>query len=155
MIRITRQTDYGIVLLTHMATRPADEVHTAKDAARWTRLPLPMVSKILKSLARSGILESHRGVKGGYSLSRRPDRIMVREVIEALEGPIGITECSHGQGFCEQEGGCPTRVNWRRINGVVRDALDRIPLTEMIAPQPSALVEVGPARVASPGGHTA
>lgn len=143
MIRITRQTDYGIVLLTHMATRPIDEVHTAKDAARWSGLSLPMVSKILKTLARGGLLVSHRGVKGGYGLARTADKITVGDVIHALEGPIRITECSHGPGFCEQETGCPTRVNWQRINNVVRDALEGIPLTEMVTPGPGPLVQVG------------
>jgi len=138
MFRITRQTDYGIVLLTHMATRPVDEVHTAKDAARWSGLPLPMVSKILKTLARASILVSHRGVKGGYSLGRRPERITVGDVIQALEGPISITDCAHGEGNCHQETACPTKVNWQRLNSVVRDALEKIPLTEMAATTTSA-----------------
>ena len=143
MLRITRQTDYAIVLLTHMATRPFDEIHTAKDAARWAGLPLPMASKILKALGRAGLVVSHRGVKGGYGLGRRPDRIMIREVIEALEGTIHITDCAQGAGSCEQEQGCPTRVNWQRINAVVREALDGISLTEMIAASPrSALLRV-------------
>jgi FeS assembly SUF system regulator len=145
MIRITRQTDYGIVLLTQMATRPLHEVHAAKDAARWSGLPLPMVSKILKTLARGGLLISHRGVKGGYSLARGADQITVGNVILALEGPIRITECSHGPGSCDQEIACPTRVNWQRINNVVRDALEGITLTEMINPAsaPAPLVQVG------------
>lgn len=142
MIRITRQTDYGIVLLTHMATRPVSEVHTAKDVARRSGVPLPMVSKILKTLARGGLLDSHRGVKGGYSMARGADKITVGHVIHALEGPIRITECSHGPGFCEQELSCPTRVNWQRINNVVRDALEGITLTEMIAPSPAPLVRL-------------
>jgi FeS assembly SUF system regulator len=110
-MRITRQTDYGILLLTQMAARPPQEVHTARDASARSGLPLPMVSKILKSLARSGILVSQRGVKGGYSLARRAERISIEEIIRALEGPIHITECTHGPGNCDQEQGCPTRVN--------------------------------------------
>ena len=135
-MRITRQTDYGILLLTQMATRPPQEVHTARDASARSGLPLPMVSKILKSLARSGVLVSQRGVKGGYSLSRRPDRITVEEIIRALEGPIHITECTHGPGRCDQEQGCPTRVNWQRINGAIREALEGVTLAEMASPPP-------------------
>lgn len=131
MIRITRQTDYGIVLLCSMAIRPADEVLAARDAAESTGLPLPMVSKILKSLARAGILASHRGVKGGYSLARRPDRVTVEEIVRALEGPIHITECTHGPGHCEQEKGCPTKVNWHRINVAIRSALEAVTLADM------------------------
>jgi Rrf2 family protein len=92
-----------------------------------------MVSKVMKTLAREGILSSHRGVKGGYSLARNPERITVGEVIRVLEGPIGITECAWSPGSCEQESVCPVRGNWLRISAAVRDALDRIPLTEMVA----------------------
>ena len=139
MIRITRQTDYGILLLSHLASRPIHDVHTAKDAARRSGIPLPMASKILKALAKAGLLASHRGVKGGYSLSVHPDQISIAEVIQALEGPIGITECSFNPGACEQEGTCPVRSNWLRISDAVRDALDRIPLSSMAMPQPANL----------------
>lgn len=142
MFRITRQTDYGFVLLTHLATRPLDEVHTAKDAAGWSGLPLPMVSKILKTLARAGLLVSHRGVKGGYSLARRPEAITVGDVIRALEGPISITDCAHGDGNCAQETACPTRVNWQRLNAVVSEALEKIPLTEMAGCDSPSLVQM-------------
>jgi FeS assembly SUF system regulator len=134
MIRITRQTDYGILLLSHLASRPIDEVHTAKDAARRSSIPLPMASKILKALAKAGLLASHRGVKGGYSLAVAADRISIADVIQALEGPIGITECSYNPGGCEQESSCPVRTNWQRISVAVRDALHRIPLSDMAVP---------------------
>jgi len=134
MIRITRQTDYGILLLSHLASRPIDEVHTAKDAARRSSIPLPMASKILKALAKPGLLASHRGVKGGYSLAVAADRISIADVIQALEGPIGITECSYNPGGCEQESSCPVRTNWQRISVAVRDALHRIPLSDMAVP---------------------
>lgn len=147
MFRITRQTDYGILLLTHMATVPSPQVHTAKDAARWTGLPLPMVSKILKTLAREGLVVSHRGVKGGYSLAQRPDRIPISRVIEALEGPIGLTECASYPGRCGQEGSCPTRVNWQRINIAVRDALDKVVLADMLTPTTGGLLRVERARL--------
>ena len=139
MIRITRQTDYGILLLSQMAASPPEEVHTAKQAAQQSGLPVPMASKILKALAREGLLESHRGVRGGYRLAASPDAITVGAVIRALEGPIGITECSYNPGGCEQEGCCPVRVNWQRISVAVIDALDKIPLSEMTAPHPAIL----------------
>jgi FeS assembly SUF system regulator len=149
MIRITRQTDYGIILLAFLAGRPADEVRTARDVATSFHLPLPMVSKIMKSLARGGILSSHRGVKGGYSLARNPETITVGDVIEVLEGPIAMTECASTPGSCETEKLCPVRGNWLRISVAVREALERIPLTEMVAPRsPGLLTLAGP----GPGG---
>lgn len=144
MIRITRQTDYGIVLLACLASRPPEQVLTARDAARECRLPVPMVSKILKALAREGILHSHRGVKGGYSLAMGPDEVTIGAVIGALEGPIGMTECSTVPGSCDQERLCPVRINWQRISQTVRSALEKIPLSEMIGIPRSPLLGVSP-----------
>jgi FeS assembly SUF system regulator len=149
MIRITRQTDYGILLLSHLAHGPIEDVHTAKDAARMSSIPLPMASKILKALARAGLLVSHRGVKGGYSLAVAADRITIADVIQALEGPIGITECSFNPGGCEQEPCCPVRTNWQRISVAVRDALGRIPLSDMAVPHSDAV----DARLRTIGSH--
>jgi len=134
MIRITRQTDYGILLLSQMASRPLSEVHTAKQAAQRSNVPLPMASKILKALARGGLLVSQRGVKGGYRLAAAAERISIGDVIQALEGPFGITECSFNPGSCDREGACPVQSNWKRISVAMRDALDRIPLSEMVMP---------------------
>jgi len=155
MIRITRQTDYGIILLAYLASRPPERILTARDAAHECRLPVPMVSKILKTLARGGILASHRGVKGGYSLARLPDRITIGDVIGALEGPIGITECSSNPGSCEQEPLCPVRINWQRISLAVRGALEKIPLSEMVGSPSPSLISLGPVSAggdAKPGG---
>lgn len=134
MIRITRQTDYGILLLSQMAGHPLLEVHTAKHAAQQSHIPLPMASKILKALAKGGLLVSQRGVKGGYRLAVSAENISLAAVIQALEGPIGMTECSFNPGACEQEGSCPVQSNWKQISLAMRDALDRIPLSDMVVP---------------------
>ena len=133
MIRITKQTDYGIVLLTHLASQPERHVNAPELAAE-TQLPLPMVSKILKLLVREGLLVSHRGVKGGYSLGRLPEEITMAEIIAALEGPIAITECIEVSSDCSHERICPVRSNWQRINDAVRGALERVTLAEMTNP---------------------
>ncbi|MEQ8766689.1 MAG: SUF system Fe-S cluster assembly regulator [Planctomycetota bacterium] len=135
MIRITKQTDYGLVLLTAMARQGDDEPQTARDLAERCSLPVPMVSQILKCLSRERLLESTRGAKGGYRLVREPQKISVAEVIAALEGPIAITECSvDGLGDCEQEAGCPLQGPWQKINRVIRGALESVHLTDLIGP---------------------
>jgi len=133
MIRITKLTDYGIVLLTHLAVQ-ADRQLNAPELAAETQLSLPMVSKILKILVREGLLASHRGVKGGYSLGRLPEEITMAEIISALEGPIAITECIEVSSDCSHEQLCPVRSNWQRINEAVRGALEGITLAEMTSP---------------------
>jgi FeS assembly SUF system regulator len=144
MIRITKQTDYGIVLLTHLAAN-SDRQYNAPELAAEARLPLPMVSKILKLLARDGLLASHRGVKGGYSLARPAEEISMAEIIAALEGPIAITECVSVDSGCSHEALCPASSNWRRINEAVRGALEGITLAEMALPRKPAekLVTLG------------
>ena len=135
MLRLTKQTDYGIVLMTRFAAAEAGSVHNARDLAKGVNLPLPTVSKILKALGRAGLLASHRGAKGGYSLARDAREVSVAEVIEALEGPIAITDClDTTTDECGIECTCPVRTNWQRINSAVRDALAAIPLSDMTAP---------------------
>jgi FeS assembly SUF system regulator len=146
MLRITKQTDYGIVLLTRMAAAEPEERHTAPDLAEKAELPLPTVSKILKLLARDGLLVSHRGVKGGYSLSRPPGVITIAEIIGSLEGPIAITECidDGGPHDCMQQGRCATQANWQVINRAIRGALAEITLKDMADQQmPQQLVRLG------------
>jgi FeS assembly SUF system regulator len=143
MLRMTKQADYGIVLLTHMSIN-RDRLHNAPDLADEAHLPQPTVSKILKQLARHRILESHRGVKGGYSLARRPAEISAAEIISALDGPIAITECiDDSPGECSQEPICPLRGNWQRINLAIREALDQISLEDLLLPQTNDLVHLG------------
>jgi len=143
MIRITRETDYGIVLLSFMAVVPPEEVATARDLAARACLTLPMASKILKAMARAGLLVSHRGAKGGYGLARRPEEISVGDVIAALEGPIGITECSTEEGTCEQEPVCPARGGWRRVSREMREFLERIPLSDLMVTEQAPLLKLG------------
>ena len=124
-------SDYGIVLMACLAEQPAESQLSAREIAERTQLPLPVVSKILKSLTRQGLLLSQRGPHGGYSLARRPDQINVVEMITALEGPIGLTECTMHPGHCMQEASCHVRKPWQQINHVVRSALARVTLAEL------------------------
>ena len=147
MIRMTRLTDYGIVLLTHIARHPARLTRNAPDLAAEAHLPLPTVSKILKILAREGLLIPHRGAKGGFSLARPPGEITIAEIIAALEGPIALTECSgHAPGRCGIERLCPVGTNWQRINRAVLDALRGITLAEMTSPLPATTFLASAAR---------
>jgi FeS assembly SUF system regulator len=134
MIRLGKLTDYGLVLMSHMAGSPA-ELHTVRDLAVRCRLPLPTVSKLLKILLRNGLLASHRGTKGGYSLAREPQLISLAEVISALEGPLALTQCSSEVvGLCDLEASCHIKDNQRLINQVVRGALENVMLTDLIRP---------------------
>lgn len=145
MIRITRETDYGIVLLTTMVT-DAKPPYSAAALAKQRGLSPPMVSKILKALARAGLLLSQRGALGGYSLARSPAEISAADIIDALEGPIAITECSSIDALhaCTHETHCGVSGHWRLINGAIRAALENISLLEMSRPAATPVTFLSP-----------
>jgi FeS assembly SUF system regulator len=134
MFRMTRLTDYGMVLLTCVARDPRGPARSARDLAEEARLPRPTASKILKKLAHHGVLEARRGVKGGFTLARPAREIPVAEIVAALEGPVGLTVCSTRHERCGLEGVCGVRTTWMRINRAVYDALSGITLADMIRP---------------------
>lgn len=141
MIRLSRLTDYGVVLTSYMAGN-IDRCHNAFDLAAATGLPAPTVSKILATLTRAGLLISHRGAKGGYQLARNPEAISAADIVSALDGPVALTLCiEHGDGACDVETMCPSRQSWRRINDAVRQALEGVSLAEMAFPSLPGSVE--------------
>lgn len=129
MLRLSKLTDYGTVIMFHMARQP-DCVCSAGEVAVAVGLTLPTASKILKSLARSGLLVSRRGAGGGYALARPPQHISVAQIIEAMEGGFGMTECASQKGLCPQESACVARDPWQFINRAVRHALERVTLAD-------------------------
>jgi len=135
MIRLSKLTDYGILLMTQITRQEQRPLHTARDLALETQIPLPTVSKILKVLCNGGLLISHRGVKGGYSPARLASETSVGQIITVLEGPIGVTECGGAPGVCEMEPHCPVSTNWRVISGALRQALENVTISDLIYPQ--------------------
>lgn len=144
MLRIGRLTDYGTMILVHLA-RQASRVCSASDVAAGTRLALPTVQKLLKVLARGDLVRSARGADGGYALSRPPAAITASEILAVLEGPLGITECSTADSHCELESGCPTGGAWQKIDRVIRRALDEVTLADLAhPPREFPLVDMSP-----------
>ena len=137
MLRLSKMTDYGTVLLAHMAQRPA-AVHTAPELAEATHLNSPTVSKLLKLLTKSGLLASQRGARGGYVLARAPGAISAADIIDAIEGGMGITECAGDHSSCAIEAHCDVGSAWQRINLAIHDALKSVSLAELA--RPSTLV---------------
>src|SRR5690625_1262311 len=136
MIRITRETDYAVVILSLM-TADSERRYSAAWVAEQGGLPQPVVSKVLKMLARAGLLVSYRGAKGGYGFARSPREISIADVIAAIEGPISFTECVEvGELTCQYSSQCVMSTNWNRINQVVQTALESISLQDMTQPLP-------------------
>lgn len=173
MFRLSKTTDYGIVLMAQLASeaqaasasfeaefgaegdartargahddsqnrppRPPHEPLNARELAESSDLPVPMVSKILKALAKEGLLVSQRGAKGGYSLARAPEDLPVSEMIRVLEGPVALTDCAIGPALCEHEKMCAVREPWQKISRVVERALADVTLADLIKGHPARL----------------
>lgn len=134
MLRISKLTDYGTVIMAFLASN-SDVAYSASDIAQHTRVNSPTVSKILKLLARAGLLTAHRGNKGGYQLAIPAEKISLAQILYAIEGgEIALTECGHSKGHCAVETLCAIRSNWRTIGQVLRETLQQINLYQMIKP---------------------
>ena len=139
MLRVTKLTDYATVVMTVMAAHSRnapDAVLSASELAERAGLETPTVAKVLKPLAQAGLVEGFRGAHGGYRLAREAARISLIEIVEAMEGPLAMTECSLHADSCGIEQSCGVRANWNRINDVVIDALRGVTLAHMLAPPP-------------------
>ncbi len=134
MIRLTNLADYGVVLMCHMACAP-NGLYSAVYLSKETGIPVPTVSKIMGALSKAGLLISHRGFKGGFRLQRAPKDISVANIIEAVDGPIALTNCiEHAPGDCCYESICSMKPHWQVINTVIRKGLDSITLDEIANP---------------------
>lgn len=132
MLRVSRLTDYATVVMTCIAAHP-DHVLSTAQIADEAHLELPTVSKLLKSLGHAGLVESFRGVNGGYRLARPAASISLAEIVEAMEGRIGMTECTT-DGHCDRESQCGVRGSWQQINHVLDNALRGVSLADMLQP---------------------
>jgi FeS assembly SUF system regulator len=131
MMRLSKMTDYAVVMMVHMG-QTEDCVFSSAQIADETGVPAPTVAKLLKELTRGGLLTSIRGVNGGYRMDRTPEEISIAEVVQALEGPIALTACVDGaDDNCNVESLCGMRGNWNKVNTAIRVALEGVSLAEM------------------------
>lgn len=131
MIKLSKLTDYSVVILAQMA-QGQGALMTASGLATVSNLPEPTVAKVLKLLARGAVISSVRGANGGYVLERRPEDISIASVIVALEGPVVLTECVSSGGGCCHEKTCSVKGQWDPVNEAMRVALENVSLAQMM-----------------------
>ena len=130
MLRLSKLTDYAVVVLVRLAGM--EGVQTSPGIAAATGIPEPTVAKVLKTLAAGELVSSQRGARGGYRLNRGLADIPIADVIEAVDGPIALTACVDGSlSECESRGLCPMRGRWDPVNDAIHAALSRITLADM------------------------
>jgi len=127
MLKLTKKADYALIALRHLTGTPGAGEHraaSAKDIADCYGVPLPLLSKVLRTLVHEGLLTSEQGANGGYKLARDPREISTLEVIRAIDGPIILTHCftEHaGHVECDQTTLCPVREPLRKVHeGIMR-----------------------------------
>jgi FeS assembly SUF system regulator len=147
MLRISKLTDYGTVILACLAQQP-DRMLTASEVATRTRIGLPTVSKLLKKLQRTALVTSTRGSHGGYQLARPASEITAAKILDALEGgPFALTECSAEHSNCGIANSCRVGHAWQRVNAAIRRALTDITLAQLSGMERSNITSVPLTRI--------
>jgi FeS assembly SUF system regulator len=139
LLRLSNFADYGVVIMT-AASRADGELVAASQVSGQTGIPVPTVAKLMNHLARAGLLVSHRGVSGGFALSRPPREISLADIVEAIDGPIALTHCcTDDVARCELHGRCTVRPHWEPVNRAVRAALSDVSLAALARAPEEAL----------------
>lgn len=131
MLRISKLTDYATVILAALSEDPAARLSAAGLAER-TQIGVPTVSKLLKELQRAGLVRSVRGARGGYQVARPPAEISAADIIDAVEGPVALTECASDHGHCGLEATCQVGHSWQQVSRSIRRALADVPLSALM-----------------------
>jgi Rrf2 family protein len=131
VLKLTKKADYALMAMKHLAEHAGDGSHSAKDVADAFGIPPEALAKILQKLAKAGLLHSHHGINGGYTLARPAPTISAFEVIQAIDGPLFITSCVTVRGECDQSDRCNIREPLRKVNESIEAVLKRIKISHM------------------------
>jgi len=153
MLKLSKLTDYAVVVLIRLAAdeRRDSAVQTSPGISAATGVPEPTVAKVLKSLCSAGMVQSHRGARGGYRLAKPLALISIADVIAAIDGPIALTACVEAASApCEVRGLCAVRGRWELVNDAIEQALSAITLADMRDAAIPQLLRRQPALAAAP-----
>lgn len=148
MLKISKKTDYALMALQHIAAvqfgdvTPGRVVNT-KEIAEEYNIPLELLAKVLQTLAKHALIESHNGPKGGYALARRAHQITIAQILESIEGPLGITDCLHEKDgeFCMQQENCHIRTPLLKVQDSIAQLLNNMTLQDMMGGTPLITIQ--------------
>jgi Rrf2 family iron-sulfur cluster assembly transcriptional regulator len=130
-MQITRSEEYGLRGLLFLAQQPSERLVLVSEISRNQNIPETFLAKIFQRLSKAGLLRSSRGSKGGFSLGKPANEITMREVIEAIEGPIALSRCLRREGECEEEEVCPIHQVWEKAQERFLEILDRTTMEDL------------------------
>jgi Rrf2 family protein len=131
MMELTRKGEYAIRGIIFLAQQPPGKVSLISEIAEATEAPQTFLAKIFQNFAKIGIVNSYRGTGGGFTLGRTPEAITLREVVEAVEGPIVPNRCLIGAGSCDRGAECNVHPVWRKVQSQVVGILDSVTMAEL------------------------
>ena len=131
MQSITRTGEYGLRGLLFLAKQRADRLFLVSEVSRAQRIPETYLAKIFQRLSKTGLLRSTRGLNGGFGLGKPAREITMKQVIEALEGPIALNRCLLRQGECDEEEGCPLHEVFEEAQEKFVEVLDRTTIEDL------------------------
>jgi len=135
-MEITRQADYAVRIVLDLAGTDGNKVVRSDDVARRQLVPRAYFTKVVQALVRAGYLRTLRGARGGIQLARDPEEITLRQLIEAIEGPIRLNRCLLRAGECALERTCTAHPVWERIQDVLMREMDAVTVSRMVASRP-------------------
>ena len=130
-MQITRSGEYGLRGLVFLAKKPPDKVRLVSEVSKEQNIPETFLAKIFQCLSKTGLLQSIRGSNGGFTLGKPPHQITMREVIEAIEGPIAFNRCLIREGECKEEEVCTLHQVWREAQDRFLEILDRTTMEDL------------------------
>lgn len=132
-MQLTRKGDYAVRVMLELGKHPFGEVIQTRVISRAQGIPESFLSKIIQSLARASLILTARGVQGGVQLALPPERITLRQVVEAVEGPIAFNRCAINREFCDRSSFCPAHPFWVKISDLVAAELEKVTIADMVA----------------------
>ena len=130
-MQITRSGEYGLRGLVFLAKQPPEKMTLVSEVSREQHIPETFLAKIFQRLSKAGVLWSVRGANGGFKLKKPAYEITMREIIEALEGPIALNRCLLKKGECEVEEICPLHPVWEEVQQRFLEILDRTTMEDL------------------------
>lgn len=136
-MQLTRASDYAVRVMVHLATLPDEERMLLPDLARATGSPESFLSKVLQTLTRAQLVSSRRGKAGGFAILASGREATMRQVIEAIDGPICLNVCLDGGKECEHKSWCPAHPVWARAQRAMVDVLMSVTVSAMASQLPA------------------
>lgn len=140
MLKLSRKSEYGIIALKHILNKRLGQTSSAREIAEQYKIPIEVMAKVLQKLAKDGLLQSVQGINGGYALALSPKKISIVDVVESIDGPIGIVECVTSEEECKcvqyTTGVCNISDPFMQIQGKFKNFLSGISLADLNGPQP-------------------